>query len=309
MVIPLSHRQDTIGPLARTVKDAARILQAIAGPDPKDNYTLASPYGRHLPDYVVACKLSGLEGKRIGVARNVIATSMSQSEKQPLINQFNDALAAMSAAGATIVEDTNFTAYDEFLKHTLQVNLVAAIDFKDELPQWIDKLVTNPNHLYDLGDVRNFTWHDPRERYPYYNTAIWDQILPSNLKNTSPTFWELYQRNLYYGGEGGILGALSRHNLDAVVLPTDVAPPVPAVVGTPGITVPLGAMPEGYPVQTTPDGLVYTAPGIPFGMTFLGDKWSEQTLLGMAYAYEQRTHTRQKLDHYIVPETELDDVT
>ena len=68
MVIPLSEHQDTIGPMARTVKDAARLLQVIAGVDRHDNYTSASPFKDGYPDYLAACKISGLQGKRIGIA-------------------------------------------------------------------------------------------------------------------------------------------------------------------------------------------------------------------------------------------------
>lgn len=103
MVIPISERQDTIGPMARTVKDAAIILQAIAGPDKNDNYTLASPFGSHLPNYVAACTLSGLKGKRIGIPRNVINTLDASSE--PIVSAFEAAVSVISKAGATIVEE------------------------------------------------------------------------------------------------------------------------------------------------------------------------------------------------------------
>jgi Asp-tRNA(Asn)/Glu-tRNA(Gln) amidotransferase A subunit family amidase len=123
MVIPISQRQDTIGPMARTVKDAAMILQAIAGPDKNDNYTLASPFGSHPPNYVAACKLSGLKGKRIGIPRNVINTLDASSE--PIVSAFEAAVSVISQAGATIVDDANFTGYDEYLNTSIPGAVVA----------------------------------------------------------------------------------------------------------------------------------------------------------------------------------------
>lgn len=304
MVIPASPRQDTIGPLSRTVKDGAKMLQAIAGVDEKDNYTLASPFTNGLPDYVAACDLSALKGKRIGVPRNVIDLTAKEYEG-PVLAAFKEAISVMSAAGADIVDNSNFTGYDEYIS-THVAKEVLAIDFKSSLKGYFSNLQTNPNDINDLGDLRNFTWHDPLEEYPSRGTKIWDIAIMLGFNNTSPEFWSLYQTNLYYGGEGGVLGAISRNNLDAVILPTSMAPDIPAVVGSPGITVPLGAMPEGSPVVYNNRGnLIKSGPGIPFGISFLGDKWSEETLIGIAYAFEQKTLHRQKLERYIEPEADL----
>lgn len=306
MVVPVSQRQDTVGPLARTVKDAAQILQAIAGVDPKDNYTLASPFANGPPDYTAACKLSALKGKRIGIPRNVIDESMNQYDA-PVLAAFEEAISVMVKAGAILVENTNFTAYSEY-QTALAPNVVPIIDFKDDLAEYISNLKTNPNQLFSLEDIRNFTWHNPLEDYPSRDTKVWDGALQLP-NNTSGEFWALYQQNLYYGGEGGVLGAISRHTLDAAILPTSIASGVPALVGSPVITVPLGSMPSGSPVIFNLRGnLIQRAPGLPFGISFLGDKWSEETLIGIAYAFEQQTLHRQKLQHYIEPNTELDDV-
>ena len=133
--------------------------------------------------------------------------------------------------------------------------------------------------------------------------------LAAGMNNTSPEFWPMYQEVLRIGGEGGVLGALSRQNLDAVILPTTLAPAMPAMVGSPVITVPLGAFPNGTEIQHGSRGdTVSSAPGIPFGISFLGAKWSEEPLIGMAYAFEQRTLKRDQIRRYIEPKTELSDV-
>ncbi|OJJ77156.1 hypothetical protein ASPBRDRAFT_70650 [Aspergillus brasiliensis CBS 101740] len=293
MVIPLSERQDTIGPLARTVKDAAMLLQAIAGPDDKDNYTLASPFAEKLPDYFAACKLSGLRGKRIGIPRNVI--EYLGPAGAPIVSAFEAAVTVISAAGATVVDNANFTAYSDFYGSLKPATVVAA-DFSTNIKGYLGNLERNPNHLQNLEDIRSFTQHSALEGYPSRDTGVWDQTIALGMDNTSPSFWSWYQEVLYFGEEGGLLGALARGKLDAVILPTLVGFDIPAIVGTPGITVPLGAYPNGTPVEYNTRGdLIQRAPGIPFGISFLGPKWSEEELIGMAYAFEQQTLVRNKL--------------
>ncbi|KAI9042780.1 putative amidase [Aspergillus affinis] len=131
----------------------------------------------------------------------------------------------------------------------------------------------------------------------------------TGLSNTSPEFWAMYQKSLYYGGEGGLLGALSRHQLDAIILPTGTAADIPALVGAPVTTVPMGAFPNSSAIKHNDRGdMVYIAPGIPFGISFLGKQWSEKELIGMAYAFEQRTLVRKTLKRVVEPKGELRDV-
>lgn len=304
MAIPISERQDTIGPMARTVKDAAMVLQAIAGQDPKDNYTLASPFSAGFPDYVAACKSSGLQGKRIGIPRNVI--NHNGGNDTFVVPAFEAAISEIEAAGATIVDDANFTAYEESVNSNTYIEMMA-LDFISNIANYLSGLKINPNKLYSLNDIQNFTQHEPLEDFPDRNTESWDMAVSVGLNNTSPQFWSLYQQALKIGGDGGILGALTRQNLDAVILPTAVAPAIPAMVGSPVITVPLGVFPEGTP-EIKDRGVVYSAPGIPFGISFLGARWSEEQLIGMAYAFEQRTLKRDQLRRIIEPKTELRDV-
>lgn len=302
LVIPISEHQDTIGPMARTVKDAALILSAIAGPDPKDNYTLANP-AHHIPDYSQYCKKNGLHGKRIGIPRNVLAIN-NNTAMAPYYAAFDQAVRALAAAGATIVENTNFTAYEE-LYHYLDAAVLEA-DFISGLDSYLSTLATNPQNVHSLTQVSSFTHKFPREMYPLRNTAIWDQALLRGLNNTSPGFWPLYQKNLYLGGKGGVSGAIARYDLDAVVLPTDLGYPVSALVGEPVITVPMGKYPAGTPVQRYPPwNLTWAAPGVPMGIAFTGLKWSEGSLIEMAYAYEQESMVRETLHHYVVPKAQL----
>ena len=115
---------------------------------------------------------------------------------------------------------------------------------------------------------------------------------------------------MFLGGEGGILGALKRHDLDAIILPTVIAYEIPALVGSPIVTVPLGAANTGTPVkQVAGWEVVDQAPGVPFGISFLGGKWSEEMLIEMAYAYEQMSAIRGRLERAAkTPEWDLSHV-
>ena len=305
LIVPVSEHQDTVGPMARTVKDAAKLLQVIAGIDPNDSYTSESPFKDGPPDYLAACKLSGLQGKRIGIARNVI--DESSDEVTHAIEAFERAISVMANAGATIVEDTNFTAHSQWKKR--EYNPVTRADFVTNLAQYLSTLERNPRNIQSIEDLRDFTWKFPKEEYPSRNTRNWDTAIEQKMNNTCPEFWPIYQENLYLGGEGGILGALERHGLDAVVIPTVIASSIPGMVGTPIVTVPLGTASDDTPVQKEAFwDVVESAPGIPFGISFLGSQWSEETLIEIAYAFEQRTVVRNTLQRRIVPCIDLADI-
>lgn len=306
LVIPISEHQDTVGPMARTVKDAAHVLQAIAGPDPKDNYSSAYPF-ETMPDYVAACQTSSFEGARIGVAWNVLDIWGRYTDK-PVLDAFMEAVQQIEAAGATIVT-ANFTGFAAWQNDSVGDTVLSA-DFEVGLAQYLSQLSYNPHNITSLADERNWTQTHSIEDWPERDTGIWDTfLLNQTWNNTDPRFWEAYQKNLYYGGEGGILGALNRTNTTAVLLPTQLSPSIPALVGSPVVTVPMGFYPYDWNVTMNGFGnLVASGPNIPFGLSFLGDKWSEETLIGYAYAYEQRTLHRSKVQPYIRPNIELKDV-
>lgn len=262
LVIPISERQDTVGPIARTVKDAAYVLQAIAGKDSNDNYTSAIPFNV-LPDYVAACNFSSLRGKRIGIPRNLIT---SEEGDEPILSAFETALGVIKHAGATIVDNTNITDYalDQYLNGNSSL-LVVTADFVSDLPKnYLSKLTLNPQKVYNLADVSNFTQKFPAEDYPDRDTALFDLSLSVDFANTSPKFWDLYQNNLAIAGPQGILGLLANYSLDALILPTAYSPGLPALAGLPVVTVPLGFFPYNTTVvKNQRKTLVETGPNIP----------------------------------------------
>jgi len=291
--------------MARSVKDAAYLLQAIAGVDSNDNYTSAIPNNGSLPDYVAACDYSALAGKRIGVAWNVI--DIYGPIDSPVMTAFLESIAIIKRAGATIV-DANFTAFPEYVKDNNET-LVLNADFITNLHTYLSELSYNPNNVTDLAEVRNFTHAFEQEDWPDRDTAVWDDALfNQGWNNSDPRFAAAYAANLYYGGEGGILGALSRNNVSAVLLPTQLSPGIPALVGSPVITVPMGFYPADWNVTyNARKTLVETGPKVPFGLSFMGEKFSEAELIGLAYAYEQRTMHRDDVQPYIIPNIELAD--
>ncbi|EXJ81460.1 hypothetical protein A1O3_07752 [Capronia epimyces CBS 606.96] len=307
LVIPISEHQDTVGPIARTVKDAAYVLAAIAGKSAYDNYTNAIPF-ETIPDYVAACNFSALQGKRIGVPRNLIDLT-ADPPAAPIVAVFDAALDILRKAGATIVDNTNFTGY-KALNEGNYSNIVLEADFISDLPkEYLSQLSYNPNKVYSVADLRNFTHAFPLEDWPERDTLVWDGALALGFDNTSPEFWSNYTMNTYLAGPLGVTGALKNYSLDALVLPTEFSPNFPALIGSPVITVPLGAYPPNTTVLLNEFGtLNATAPNIPFGISFMGPHFSEELLIGLAYAFEQRSLVRNTITPYIQPVTELIDV-
>lgn len=320
LVIPISEHQDTVGPMARTVKDAAYVLQAIAGPDIRgDNYT--SQVRLPLPNYVAACRDDALEGARIGVPRNVIPFFGNDSTTLEELVAFDRALADMQGAGATIVDPADFTQAEALAVSDAESDVLRA-DFISNLASYLSELTVNPTGVRSLADVRRFTQQAAGEMFPDRNTDTWDEALGKTVvddvtgtatqiggfNNTDPRFWAALQQNLNLGGEGGLLGALERNRLDAIVLPTTMAPHWAAIIGAPAISVPLGAYGDRQETVANRRGdLVDTGPGIPFGISFLGRRFDEARLIGLAHAFEQRSRVRETVLPKIAIDAEIRD--
>jgi amidase len=315
LVIPISEHQDTIGPMARTVKDAAYLLTAIAGYSQYDNYTSAIPYPNYtIPDYVTACDYGALWGKRIGIPRNVFDfPGVDETPYGAIIETFDTyAVPVLEAAGAIIVDNTNWTGYD--MDDLNSSSIVLDQDFVTDLSNYLSQLSYNPNNVSNLEEVRAFTQRFALEDFPERDTGVWDEALDTygGIGNTSPEFWSNYTYSTRLAGLYGLTGSLHNYTLDAIVLPTQFASHFPAILGAPVVTVPMGSFPAGTEVtQDSSTGtLNQTGPGIPFGISFTGPRFSEELLIGLAYAFEQRTHVRDKVLPLPanMPRTEIADV-
>lgn len=294
--------------MARTVKDAAYLLQAIAGVDPNDNYTSAIPHDP-LPDYLAACDPNALSGARLGVPSNVLEAFASfDNTSSPETDAFLSTFPIFEQAGATILQNTNFTNLTQWLRSEAEIVVLRA-DFITNLASYLSKLSTNPNNITSLSTLLNFTQKTSPdlEEYPSRNTATWEDALSQGYGNDDPRFWPYLQENLFLGGEGGLLGALDKYQLDAIILPTSMAAGFAAIVGAPVVTVPMGFYGDDTPVQKDLRGdLVAIGPSVPFGISFLGRKFDEARLIGLAYAFEQKTMVRGKRKPYLLPKTEVE---
>ncbi|KAL7921484.1 amidase signature domain-containing protein [Trichoderma austrokoningii] len=315
LVIPFSSRQDTVGTLTRTVKDAAYLMQAVAGSDERDNYTSAIPFDQ-MPDYVAACQPSGLEGKRIGVSRNIMAVTANDTAFAGDLEAFDKALDVMRSAGAEIVDNIDLlcaVAYPilaNFSTHLKPVFSVAGADFLTDLPaKYLSLLTHNPHNITSVHDVRAFTRRDRREDYPGISTSQWDSYLSFDIYNSDPTYWPNVTETVRLLGDECVAGAIEKLNLDAMVMPTLYAVAPASAVGLPAISVPLSRSPDGTPKTKSYWGnLVQSAPNGPTGIAFSGLAFSEEKLFAMAYAFEQRTQVRTSIRPFVAPTTELVDV-
>ncbi|OTA03369.1 Amidase [Trichoderma parareesei] len=315
LVIPYSERQDTVGTLTRTVKDAAYLMQAMAGPDKRDNYTDAIPFDEP-PDYVAACTGSGLKGKRLGVSRNAMEADLDPTAKTDP-EAFEKALDVLRAAGAEIIDNVDLPCAlavpDDPQSSEPSFSLVAAIfsivgaDFLSDLPtKYLNLLKENPNNISSVQELRDFTRDNPREGFPRIDTGSWDNFLSFGINNTAPSYWSNVTAITEFLGPLCFTGALEKHRLDAMVLPTPHSVMMASGLGLPVVSVPLGRSPDDTPVIKSDQGnLILSAPNGPFGIAFSGPAFSEEKLFAMAHDFEQRMNVRPTIKPFISPKTEL----
>jgi amidase len=278
-IIPISASQDTAGPMARTVADAAALLTVLAGYDPQDSAT--APLKDRAPvDYSHFLDANSLRGVRIGIMRHYAGFH----EKVDAV--FESALASLRAQGAVLVDPVevpNSTKLDADEQVVLQ------FEFKDGLNRYLKtRIGSGPRTLAEL--IRYNQQHAATEMR-YFGQELFIQ---SNDRGdlSDSSYIEAHERARSLAGPRGIDAALAKDHLDVLVAPT-MGPAwttdlvngdhflgggvstLPAVAGYPHITVPMGAV-EGLPV----------------GLSFVGTAWSEGKLIGYAYAFEQATHAR-----------------
>ncbi|KAH9033356.1 amidase signature enzyme [Lactarius pseudohatsudake] len=301
-VIPISENQDTVGPMARSVADAAVILTAIAGRDPLDNFTLAAP--ARVPDFTKALKKDALHGVRLGVPRLFLSGDPN------IDGAFNASLLTLTELGATIVDPAEFPDANELLA-SMNESIVLSADFKVvNLEEYISELIEVPTGVKTMADLIAFNIaHASQELVPPFWTDQ-SQLVISENSTRDPAYFSALAADHDLGRTRGIDATLAKFKLDAIIIPTDGFAPGPAAVaGYPVVTVPLGFQPDTV-VATPARPTIERAPGLPFGLSFLGIAFSEFELVGYAFAYEQATHTRLKRLAFpeAIPKTQLADV-
>jgi amidase len=298
-VVPISHTQDTVGPHARTVADAAAVLSVIASrtPDSRDPATAGVPLGwqgsgRARPpipaDYTAFVDANGLRGARVGVTRQGIDSAPPQ-----VVAAFDGAIAAIQAAGGTVVDldGSGFTfasADGEFV--------VLLYDFKIDVAKYFATRVGVPMAGKTLADAIAFNSANAATEMPYFFQEIFElaNLFSADPNAPQPAFGISYNQALELdrnAGVNGIDAALAQFNLDAVVAPTDSpAWTTDLVLSDHFLFASSGlAGGPGYPIVQVPAGKVN---GLPIGISFLGTAFSEPTLIKLASGFEAATHAR-----------------
>jgi amidase len=280
-IIPIAHSQDTAGPMARTVADAALLLGALTGVDKADSATTASAK-RALKDYAYGKFLDkdGLKGARIGVARNMCGTDAR------ILALFEQSILVMKSLGAVVVDPANLPNFDKFGKTELEV---LHYEFKADLNKY---LAGAKGRVKSMADVIKFNEENKARVMPYFGQ---EHMLTAQEKGglRDKAYREALAKNHLLTRKNGIVAVMKKYKLDALIVPSggpawmidlangdainwDMESTSPAAVA-------------GYPHITVPMGYIF---GLPVGLSFFAKAWAEPTLIRLAYAFEQATKAR-----------------
>jgi amidase len=279
-IIPIAHSQDTSGPMARTLRDAAILLGALAGSDPRDPAT-ADATSKMQKDYTQFLDPNGLKGARIGVARKYFGFSDSVDA---LMKHVID---EMKSAGAVIVDPADLESFGKFDDTEL---LVLLYELKADLNAYL--VSRQDAQVHTLADVIAFNEKNKEKEMPYFGQ---DLFLKAQAKGplTDKEYLDALAANHKLSREGGIDGVMDKFHLDAIVAPTGGPAWLTDLVDgdhSSGGSSNAAAV-AGYPNINVPAGFIF---GLPFGISFFGRAWGEPALLKIAYGFEQLVKARQK---------------
>ncbi len=279
-IIPISHSQDTAGPICRTVADAAILLGAMAGMDPADSATEASR-GKAQPDYTKFLDRGGLRGARIGVVRKFFDFSDGFG---PLMETLLD---LMKREGAVLVDPVEIDSIGKFEKSEFEV---LQYEFKADLNAYL--AAAGPKvPVHSLKEIIEFNERHRDKEMPFFAQDI---MVKSEAKGplSDQSYLDALAKNHRLTREEGIDAVMDKHQLDALVAPTAgpswLTDHVTGDHDTGGSSA-LAAV-AGYPNMNVPAGFIL---GMPVGISFFGRAWSEPTLIRIAYAFEQAAKARK----------------
>ena len=283
-IIPISHSQDTAGPMTRTLRDAAVLLGAITGVDPRDEATAASESNFHT-DYTQFLDSDGLRGARVGVARNFAGFD------ERVLAVFDQAIEDMKAAGAEVIDPADIPSMDNANVFSELPMRVLNYEFKANINKYFESLGANAP-VKSLTELIAFNNENRDREMPFFGQ---ERLIASEESGplTDPVYLEALSTIQRHARTEGIDALVKEHNLDAIVAPTrDLAWLTDHIMGDRlqgGSSAGVAAI-AGYPDISIPMGFVS---GLPVGISFFGARWSEPTLLKVAYGYEQATNHRQ----------------
>jgi amidase len=282
-VVPIAHSQDTVGPFGRTVADAAAVLGAIVGMDPRDPATQASA-GKTHTDYTAFLDPHGLRGARIGIAREVY---FGYSEKADAIAEA--AIATLQSLGAVVVDPADIPSAKQ-LRDSQGELTVLLYEFKADLNAYLAELGPEAP-VHTMADVIAFNEAHAAQEMPYFGQELFVQAQAKGSLS-EPEYRTALEENRRLARVEGIDVVMNALNLDALMMPT----------GSPAWKIDLidgdhhlggssqPAAVAGYPAISVPAGYAF---GLPVGITFVSEAFSEPKLIRLAYAFEQATRARR----------------
>lgn len=282
-IIPISHSQDTPGPMARTVTDAAILLGALTGIDERDAATRASKkYSSH--DYVSFLAKDGLKGARIGVARKMAGSNAK------ILQVFEVALEVLKQLGAVLVDPADVPNVGKTDKGE---NEVLHHEFKADLNKYLAALGPEVP-VHSMSDVIRFNDENQARVMPYFGQ---EHFLEAQKMGplSSKKYRDALTNNHRLMRKEGIDAAMRKYRLDALVVPSGgpawLIDLVNGDSSTWGVECTSPTAVAGYPNVTVPAGYIA---GLPVGLSFFGKAWQEPTLIKFAYAFEQATMVRRE---------------
>lgn len=280
-IVPISHTQDTAGPFATTVRDAAILLGGMTGADPRDEATEASR-GEVPDDYTRFLDPAGLEGARIGVPREGLSGFTSETD-----DLFEDVLSVLEDAGAELVDPADVPHLGDYGNSEFTVLLY---EFKADLNRYLrERGTTGPAR--SLETLMRFNEQNREREMPYFGQEIFERAQGKGSLQEQE-YREALEEILRLSRDEGIDAAFGEHELDAMVAVTAAPPwPIDLVNGDRGHGSSYSPWAiAGYPGVTVPAGYVF---GLPVNVSFYGRAWEEPALLKYAYAFEQATGARE----------------
>ena len=278
-IVPISHTQDTAGPMTRTVADAALMLAVMAGTDAADPATAGAD--AHVTDYVAALGQGpGLAGAKLGVLR------FAAGYLPALDEAFERALDELRGAGAEIVEIEEFESLGPINRDELDVLLT---ELKADLEAYLADAAPAVT-TRTLADLIAFNEREAAREMRFFGQELFEQAAKTEGLDSAP-YSKKVAGNLRLAGPEGIDRLLREHGVDALIAPTTGPAWTTDVVNGDhylGSATTLAAV-AGYPHLTVPMGHVF---GLPVGISFIGPAWSEARLLALGHAFEQRTRAR-----------------
>ncbi len=279
-IIPIAHSQDTAGPMARSVRDAAVLLTVMVAEDPDD--PAAAGFPEQMPDYVAALGDSGLQGVRIGVMRDYYGAGANADVEEAL----GRAIESLRSLGAEVTDPVEFGDMDGVYQAEYEVLLY---EFKADVGEYLVRH-GSPNGMRTLDDLIAFNESQAGDVMPYFGQetfvaaaekgALTDSAYIAALAGSKPV------------AQGLIDEALAKHDLHAIIAPTNGPAWLTDLINGDNFAIASSSLAAtaGYPNVTVPMGSVHD---LPIGLSFFGTAYSEPTLLRIAHAFEQATKARR----------------